>query len=104
MRASALRQSLELAGEAQDGLAWFERGGETATERGSARHDLLDGTWAGQQRHLARQAVERNGIQAERRAHSAHCLPCAQADMDPKAQRAERRQTLGRSFCTGESL
>src|SRR6516164_8184763 len=93
MRAVALRQPLELGGDAQDGLAWFEGGCQPAAELGSARQDLLAGSGTRQQRHLTRQAVERDWIQAERGADAAHRLACTQADVDAEPKCAERRQT-----------
>ena len=42
MRAGALRQTFELGGDAQDGLAWLERGRQPAAELRGAHQDLLD--------------------------------------------------------------
>ena len=92
MGAGALRQTLELAGEAQDGLTWLEGGCQAAAELGRPRQHLLDGARAGEQRHLARQAVERDRVQAQRGAHAAHGLARTQTDVDAQSQRAERRQ------------
>jgi hypothetical protein len=44
MGACALWKTLELCGDAQDGLAWLERGRQPAAEFGSGRQDLLDGS------------------------------------------------------------
>jgi len=46
MGARTLWKTLELRGDAQDGLAWLERRRQTATELGCASQNLLDGARA----------------------------------------------------------
>ena len=92
MGAVALRQPFELGGDAQDGLAWLERGRQTPAELRSASQNLFDGAWTGEQRHLARKAVKGNRVQAERGADAAYRLPRSETDVNAQPKCAERWQ------------
>ena len=92
MGACALWKTFELGGDAQDGLAWLERGCQTPTELRRARQDLLDGSGTREERHLACQAVEGNRVQAERGAGAAYRLPRSETDVNAQPKCAERWQ------------
>src|ERR1051326_7838899 len=69
IRATSIREPLDLARDAKDGSPRFGAARKAAAQLRRTGQDLLDGARTRQQRHLARQAVHAYRIQAERYAN-----------------------------------